>query len=85
MSENGITITTPDIKITPFSPNGQPQPHNTSNSGQRRRRAAAATKSRGFCRRLGDCIVMGPASTRYVDLNQRAINLDKLSLQVKSL
>ncbi|KAL1552314.1 non-specific serine/threonine protein kinase [Salvia divinorum] len=28
---------------------------------------------------------MGPASTRYVDLNQRATNLDKLSVQVEEI
>ncbi|XP_057799746.1 serine/threonine-protein kinase STY17-like [Salvia miltiorrhiza] len=84
MSENGIT--TPDKKTIPFSPHRQPPLYTSS---QRRRRAAAAavatSKSRGFCRRLGDCIVMGPASTRRIDLNHHAINLDQLALQVEEI
>ncbi|KAH6761365.1 mechanosensitive channel of small conductance-like 10 [Perilla frutescens var. frutescens] len=88
MSENGIT--TPENKVIPFSPNRQPVPplHNSSTSGRRRRAAKAAfatTKSRGFCRRLGDCIVMGPASTRRVDLDKYAISLDQLAQQVEAI
>ncbi|KAI3468076.1 hypothetical protein Pfo_024739, partial [Paulownia fortunei] len=79
MSVNG---TTPEKKISPISPGRQQVVYSTSNSKQRRKAATTTTtttKSRGFCRRLSDCIVMGPAASHRVDLEQRGTKLDQLS------
>ncbi|KAL9176633.1 hypothetical protein ABFS82_01G008900 [Erythranthe guttata] len=65
ISDNATT--TPDDKIIPFSPS-------------RRKAATTATSSRGFCRRLSDCIVMGPAATsNRVKIERRTIEFDQRS------
>ncbi|XP_075477609.1 serine/threonine-protein kinase STY46-like isoform X2 [Primulina tabacum] len=47
--------TTQEKKAIPFSPS------NASTSNPRRRRTTT-----GFCRRLSDCIIMGPATTNHI-------------------
>ncbi|KAL7121844.1 hypothetical protein ACP275_01G009000 [Erythranthe tilingii] len=68
-SDNATT--TPEDKIIPFSPS--------------RRKATTTTSSRGFCRRLSDCIVMGPATSNRVKIERRAIEFDQRSHQIEMI
>ncbi|PIN01419.1 Tyrosine kinase [Handroanthus impetiginosus] len=85
MSVNG---TTPDKKMSPFSPSRQKVLDDTSSSKQRRKAATTTVStnmSRGFCRRFSDCMVMGPAISHRVKLEQHSIKLDQLAQQVKEI
>ncbi|KAL0323719.1 UNVERIFIED_CONTAM: Serine/threonine-protein kinase STY46 [Sesamum calycinum] len=72
----------------------QSSPHTTPSPTPKLRRKAATTttttttgaKSRGFCRRISDCIVMGPAASHRVDQKQHATEkLDQLVEQVEEI
>ncbi|KAL2489598.1 serine/threonine-protein kinase STY46-like [Forsythia ovata] len=71
---------TKEKKTIPFSPR-QPSVDNTS-TAKLRRSNSSATSSPGFCRRLGDCIVMGPVSPQLRGQEQPpAMKFNHLSLQ----
>ncbi|KAL2471953.1 Tyrosine kinase [Abeliophyllum distichum] len=77
MNANG---TTQDKKTIPFSPR-QP-PVDSTSSAKLRGSNSSATLSRGFCRRLSDCIVMGPVSPQPRGKEQPpAMIFNHLSLQ----
>lgn len=86
---NDNHVKAPEDKIIVPSSPIRPRPlYNTSSSKQRRKAAASptittattTTTPRGFCRRLSDCIVMGPATSHRFKVEQRAI--DQLSHHV---
>ncbi|KAL0394211.1 UNVERIFIED_CONTAM: putative serine/threonine-protein kinase/receptor [Sesamum latifolium] len=67
----------------------QPSPHTTPSPTSKLRRKATTTttttvKSRGFCRRISDCIVMGPAASHRVD-DQKQHATEKIDQQVEEI